>query len=565
MSDQQPWLKHYPPGVRWDHPFEALPLFEAFERSASTWPDNTHLDFFGRKLSYLETAELVSRAAKGLQALGVKKGIKVGLFLPNCPQQVISFFAVLKAGGTVVNYSPLYSEDELLYQIEDSQTDLMITLDLEALYPKAAELLKESRLTTLIVDSFAASLPWPKSWAYALLRRGEIAKVAAGSDHVAFDALLDDVTPPEPVAVDPYEDVAVLQYTGGTTGQPKGAMLTHANLHINAQQIGAWAPQFEPGKERLLGALPFFHAFAMTGQMIFGSITGSEIILHPRFDLDAVMKDFRTKQPTAFSGVPTMFTAMLRHKDATRQTFESLRWCISGGAPMPRAVLEGFKEKTGVEPIEGYGLTETSPAATSGIHHGRNKPGSIGLPMPGTKIHFTELEDPHKILPVGETGEICVEGPQVMKGYWNRPEATAKALVEGRLRTGDIGYMDEEGYTFIIDRAKDMILVGGFNVFPRVVEEAIHKHPAVHEVSVIGVPDDYLGEAPKAFIVLKDPDEDLPKEHLMTFLREHLGKHELPREIEYRSELPKTLIGKLSKKELREEEAERSSGETPAS
>jgi long-chain acyl-CoA synthetase len=546
----RPWLKHYPPGVDWSQRFEGRPVFDVLDAAAERWPDNVHLDFFGRTFSYRRVREL---AARGFQALGVGKGTKVGVYLPNCPQQVIAYFGVLKAGGTVVNFSPLYAQHELLNQIEDSHTDIMVTLDLELLYPKARALLDQSRLQRLVVSRLPDAMPLLKGALFSLFKRDAIAARRWDDRHVAWHELLDNDGRFAPVMIDPGEDVAVLQYTGGTTGVPKGAMLTHANVYINGCQNRAWFPEFGEGTETTIGALPFFHVFAMTTIMVMGTMTGCRIVLHPKFELDAVVRDVIRKRPSSLPGVPTMFMAMASHPAVNRQSFGSLKWAMSGGAPLPSEVRRHFEQATGVRILEGYGLTECSPTATCGPQGGLNKDGSIGLPLPGTEILICDREDPRRLLPQGEVGEICVRGPQVMKGYWNNPEATAQTIVDGRLRTGDVGYMDEDGYTFIIDRMKDIILVGGFNVFPRYVEEAILRHPAVREVTVIGVPEEYHGEVPKAFVVLKD-GQSLDDGKLLEFLRGELGKHELPREIEFRAELPKTAVGKLSKKELVEEE-----------
>ncbi len=556
LGMDRPWLAHYPPNVDWHQDFEARPVYAALDSAAAQWPDNVHLDFFGRAFSYRETLDLVARAAKGFQKLGVRKGVKVGLFLPNCPQQVISYFAVLKAGGTVVNFSPLYSEHELLAQVEDSHTDIMVTLDLALLYPKARAILDKCSLNALVVSRLSDAMPVLKGTAFRLLRRKDIAPRRWDQRQRSWHDLLDNDGVFEPASIDPLEDIAVLQYTGGTTGMPKGAMLTHGNVYINGCQNRAWFPDFMPGEETTIGALPFFHAFAMTTILVMGTMTGCRIVLHPKFELDAVVKDVIAKRPSSLPGVPTMFTALANHPKVNRSSFGSVRWAMSGGAPLPGEVRQHFETVTGVKILEGYGLTECSPTATCGPEVGVNKQGSIGLPLPATDIVIVDRDDPRKVLPVGETGEICIAGPQVMKGYWQNPAATAEVIVDGRLRSGDVGYMDADGYTFIIDRMKDLILVGGFNVFPRYVEEAIHKHPAVREVTVIGIPDDYLGEVPKAFVVLK-PGHSLEASKLTEFLRGEIGKHEMPREIEFRDELPKTAVGKLSKKELVAEEAEK--------
>ena len=547
------WLKSYPEGVDWNAEIPERPLYALIDDAVSRFGERPAIDFLDRKYSYRELGELVARAARGFQDIGVGKGVKVGLFLPNCPQFITAYYGILKAGGTVVNYSPLYVEDELLHQIEDSHTDIMVTLNLTALYPKMQAMLERSRVKKLIVGTMPEVLPFPKNLLFPLVKRKEIAKVPEDAAHQSFKQLLNNDGDYRPIEIAPREDIAVLQYTGGTTGVSKGAMLSHAALYANTLQTAMWDAQAAPGEERVLGVLPFFHVFAMTVVMNLSIYRGAEIIMHPRFELEAVMKDIVKKRPTMMPGVPTMYTAISNHPQITELDVSSIRVCISGGAPLPLEVKQKFEQLTGANLSEGYGLTECSPVATANPFHGVPKAGSIGLPVPGTEIIITDREDPGKIMPQGESGEICVTGPQLMNGYWERPEATAETIIEGRLRTGDVGYMDEEGYSFIIDRIKDLVLVGGFNVYPRNVEEAIYQHPQVAEVTVIGIPDDYSGQAVKAFVVLKG-DKALTSDELGAFLKEKLGRHEVPKHIEFRDELPKTMIGKLSKKELVAEE-----------
>ena len=553
----KPWLKAYPEGVDWQAPLEITPLWENLDGAVARFPDLNLLDFLDRKFTYSQIGDLVNRAAKGFQDIGVGKGVNVGLFLPNCPQFVVCYYGILKAGGTVVNYSPLYSEPELEYQIEDSHTDVMVTLNVEALYPKMASLLPKTRLRKLVIGTIAEVLPFPKSLLYPLVKRKEISKVPSDDRHVGFKDLTANGGDYAPVEVDPREDVAVLQYTGGTTGVSKGAMLTHANLMANVQQAYLWNTAMEEGKDVFMAVLPFFHVFAMTSVMNLSIRSGAEMIVHPRFVLDDVMRDIDKKKPTGFQGVPTMYNAMSNHPKIADFDLRSIKACISGGAPLPVEVKTQFEGLAGCTVMEGYGLTESAPSAACNPLEGVNKAGSIGMPLPHTEIVITDREDPLKILGIGEDGEICIKGPQVMKGYWNRTEATADTIVEGRLRTGDVGYMDEDGYTFIIDRMKDLILCGGFNVYPRHVEEAVYQHPSVEEVTVIGIPDDYRGESPKAFVKLKEGAEPVDEAGMIEFLKERLGKHEIPKEVEFRAELPKTLIGKLSKKELVQEEREK--------
>ncbi|MBK1638616.1 hypothetical protein CKO24_06050 [Rhodothalassium salexigens DSM 2132] len=551
---ERPWLTAYAQDVDWHQRFEAKPLYALLDATAAARPDRPHLYFKGRRYRYRDTKALSDRFAKGLQELGVGRGTKVGLFLPNCPQFVVAYYGALKAGATVVNYSPLYSVPELLHQVEDSETDLIVTLDVTQLFPTIHHVFTESRLQRLIVSSLRDVLPPLKGLGYSLTQGSQIAALPNDDSWLGWRRLLDNDGAYADPGLDPHEDVAVLQYTGGTTGTPKGAMLTHANLSINAQQTLAWDPTIRPGEEVMLGALPLFHVFAMTLVMNATTFGGGEIVLMPKFELDEALDLVTRRRVTQMPGVPTMFNAILNHAKLDKYDLSSLKACFSGGAPLPREVKRRFEERVpGSVVNEGYGLTESSPTASANPIIGENRSGSIGLPMPGTDIVITDPDDPRVERSVGETGEICIRGPQVMKGYFKQPEASDKVLVDGLLRTGDIGYMDAQGYTYLIDRNKDLILVGGFNVYPRTVEEAVYSHPAVQECTVIGIPHDHLGEAPKAFVVLKE-DHSLEDERLLSYLRERLGKHELPREIEFRDSLPKTMVGKLSKKELVEEE-----------
>lgn len=550
---ERPWLRNYPKSIDWDAPIPRKPLHNLLTDSAAKYPDRPCLDFMGRGYTYAEVQSLAQRAAAGLQRLGVKKGTRVGLLLPNCPYSIIAYFGVLLAGGIVVNYSPLYAAPQLRDQVEDSGTEIMVTLNLELLYPKVAPMVGNTCLRQLIVGSLPDVLPFPKNLLYPIAKRKDLYRGPRKANDVAFRDLLQNDGKFTPVEVDPERDVAVLQYTGGTTGVPKGAMLTHANLYANAHQALLWLEGAEWGRERMLGVLPFFHVFAMTVAMNLAIYIAGEIILHPRFVLDDVLKDIHRKRPTLVPGVPTMFAAINQSPKVKGLDLRSIKFCISGGAPLPVQVKREFEELTGCKLVEGYGLTEASPVAACNPLYGVNKAGSIGQPLPGTSIVITDRDDPKRILGAGERGEICIAGPQVMAGYWNRPQDTASVIVDGRLRTGDIGAMDEEGYVFLIDRIKDLILVCGFNVYPRNVEEAIYQHSAVAEVTVCGVPDQRLGQAVKAFVCVKE-GAVLTENDLVEFLRARIGKHELPRQIEFRAQLPKTLVGKLSKKELVEEE-----------
>ncbi|AWJ89728.1 dicarboxylate--CoA ligase PimA [Azospirillum baldaniorum] len=554
-----PWLVHYPEGIAWDQPIPVMPLAELFEEAARRYADRPCLDFLGRRYRYAEVLGLVNRAAKGFATMGVKPGVRVGLCLPNTPTYVIAYFAILKAGGTVVNYNPLYVERELEHQIEDSGTEIMVTLDLKQIHPRIEAMLDRTRLKTVVVCRMASILSPVKSVLFRVLKRSELASIPQDGRHVDFDALLanDGVMPP--VRLDPRRDVAVLQYTGGTTGVPKGAMLTHANLVANARQVQAWFPGMALGKERMLAVLPFFHVFAMTVILNMGLAAGAELVMLPRFDTLQVLKTIARRKPTLLPGVPTMYKALLSHPDVARHPMRSIRYCISGGAPLPMELKRRFEEATGCVLVEGYGLSEASPVCACNPLTGVNKEGSIGLPLPGIMVQIRALDDPDRVLPPGEKGQVVLSGPNVMAGYWNKDEESRRTIVGGWLFTGDVGVMDEDGYVFLLDRLKDLILCGGYNVYPRVIEEAIYHHPDVVAVCVIGVPDDYRGQSPKAFVQLK-PDASLTAERLKDFLRDKISRIEMPKLIEFRAELPKTAVGKLSKKELIAESLQKPEG-----
>ncbi|MBY0559361.1 long-chain fatty acid--CoA ligase [Hyphomicrobium sp.] len=553
------WVDHYPRGVDWHMPIPKRTVPELLERAANEFPGNPAISFLGRTTSYSMLASEVDRVAAGLQSIGVKRGTKVGLLLPNTPTFVVYYFAILKAGGTVVNFNPLYTLEELTFQVKDSETEIMITHDLSLLFSKAEALMLSGVIARSVVIPFASVLPPLKSVLFRLFKRKDVADVRASR---AADRVINGLTlaatsaPMTPVAIDPDEDVAVLQYTGGTTGTPKGAMLTHANLTANAAQIAAWGVDLEPGTESILGALPLFHVFAMTVVMNLGVELAAKIILIPRFQLVEVLKLLNRERPTVLPAVPTMFTAMLNYPKFKSYDVSSLRFCLSGGAPLPMEVKLKFEAVSGAKVVEGYGLSEASPVLTCNPVQGEPVAGSIGPPMPGTTISLRDIEDPTKEVAQGERGELCAKGPQIMKGYWKKPAETEKQFVGEFLRTGDVAIMDEHGYFSIVDRIKDLIICSGYNVYPRRIEEAIYTHPAVEEVTVIGIADDYRGEAPKAFIKLKSGMSATAAD-ILKHLEPKISKIEMPAAIEFRDSLPKTMIGKLSKKELAAEEAMR--------
>ena len=551
-KSQQLWLKAYPPNVKWDAEIPERRLYALMDHAVERYPKNEAIDFLGKTYNYADIGDMVDRAAHGLQKIGVREGVKVGLFLPNTPYSVIGFFAILKAGGTVVNYNPLYAERELIYQIENSETDYLITLDLKALYDKVPVLLEKTRLKKVVVCRMQDVLPFPKNFLFPLLKGKEIAKIPVDDEHIRYSALTANDGRPDEPRIDPLKDIAVLQYTGGTTGVPKGAMLSHANLYANAMQCDMWFPS-DGTPDRIIGVLPLFHVFAMTIVMNYGVYKGSAMILVPRFELEQLLATVQRTKPTVMPGVPTIFTAMNNFPELAKYDLSSLSYCMSGGAALPLEVKRNFEKQTGCTLVEGYGLSETAPVATANPFVGENKEGSIGLPVPGTSIDIVSIED-GKPMPQGERGEICIRGPQVMLGYWNNREATKEAMLGGHFHSGDIGTMDEQGYTFIVDRLKEMIIAGGYNIYPRNVEEAIYMHPAVAECAVVGIPDEYRGQSVKAYVVL-GAGKSLSGEELKKFLGDKISKIEMPTEIDFRNDLPKSIIGKILKKVLLEEEA----------
>ncbi len=533
------------------HPVHAL-----LEQAVRRHPERPAVDFLGKRYSYGEIGDLTRRAARGFQLLGVRKGTRVGLCLPNTPYFVICYYAILMAGGVVVNFNPLYVERELKHQIDDSGVSIMVTLDLKQIYPKVAALLEDSCLERIVTCPMSAILPSVKSLLFSVLKRSELADIPDNLAHVPFSRLVDNDGRVRSAEIEPSRDLAVLQYTGGTTGVPKGAMLTHANLVANAEQLWRWMPPQagDRGQDRMLGVLPLFHVFAMTVVMNLGVRMGAELILVPRFELKQVLKLIAKKRPTLFPGVPTIYTAINQAVGESGLDLSSIRICISGGAPLPVEVRSRFEALTGCSLVEGYGLSESSPVATCNPIGGVAKSASIGIALDWTTIEIRDPVTGALVETVGERGEICVRGPQVMAGYWKRPDDTSAVIIDGALRTGDIGYRDEDGYLFLVDRIKDVILCGGFNVYPRVLEEALYQHPAVAEAVVIGIPDPYRGQAPKAFVRLKDGIDASPEE-LKAYLATQVSRIEMPKAVEIREQLPKTMIGKLSKKELVAEEA----------
>jgi long-chain acyl-CoA synthetase len=546
------WERSYPRGARWDAPIEMSTLSALLDRSVADFPDQPAIEFRERRTTYRELGRLVDTAAAALLRLGIGFGDAVALYLPNVPYHPIAFFAAMRIGARIVHLSPLDAERELAHKLQDSGARTLVTVDLPPLFPMALKLRAAGGVDRLIVGADAAWGPSPV----------EPMPIPDEPGIIPFARLLDDGAPPPAqwpaVGVD---DVAVLQYTGGTTGIPKAAMLTHRNLSAAVSMYQTW---YEPqdlsrrGVEKVVCVLPLFHIFALTTILLRHISNGSEILLRMRFDVETALRDIEEKRATIYLGVPTMWIALVNHPDIASRDLSSLRNCSSGGAPLPVETEERFKRLTGVQLGGGWGMTETSPAGTvvpEGVPE--TKRGTVGLPLPGIMLDIVALDDPRRVLPPREIGEIRVKGPNVTRQYWNRPDETETAFVDGYLLTGDVGYMDEDGYFFLVDRKKDMIISGGFNVYPSIIEGAIYEHPDVAEVIVIGIPDPHRGQAAKAFVTLRPGAPPLTLDALRAFLADKIGRHEMPAALELRDALPRTAVGKLSKKELVEEEKRR--------
>lgn len=542
----------------WDTVFPALSLVEMFEASVAKHADRSLIDFLGRRYSYAETMDGASRVATGLAQLGFGPGDRIGLFLPNVPHYVAAYFGILKLGAIVVNFSPLYTVQELAAQVADSGTRALFTLSASALLPNALSVLDQSQLERLIVGSVAGALPPTKSVLYRLFKGKEVTRRPDDPRITAFSQLIANDGAAAFPAIDAVDRVAVIQYTGGTTGTPKGAMLTHQNLSANARQTQGLDPD-PGGEDRIIGVLPLFHVFANTCVMNRTIANGGTIVMLPRFDGGQVLAAIARTSATALPGVPTMYQALLDHPALPGAHLATLKYCISGGAPLPAEVQAKFESATGARVIEGYGLSESSGVVSCNPYALAGKLGTIGQPIPATRVRLVDKEDPTRPPREGEPGEIVVSGPQIMKGYWNRPSADSDVFVDGWLRTGDVGEIDEDGFIHVVDRLKDMIAVSGFKVFPSQIEAFLYKHPAVKEALVIGVPDVYRGEQPRAYVTLND-DASVTAEELRAWLNQRLGHHERVDQVVIRVSLPKTLVGKLSRKELLREVSAEAAG-----
>jgi len=553
----RPWLDFYPPDIDWNAAIDLTPVHEQVLAACARDPAALALDFLGGTTSFGQLGKAITAFAGALQQrLGVTKGTRVAIMLPNTPFYPIAYYGVLRAGGTVVNCNPLYTVPELRHIVANAGAEVMITLDLAQIFSKAEQLLAEGHIGSIIACHFPDALPLAKKILFSLAKRRDLANLAASPARASVTRLAELLAAnmaPAPVAIDPHKDIAVQQYTGGTTGIPKGALLTHANIAANMSQIDKWGCGLFYPPSKVVAVLPFFHIFAMTVCMNVPLCNGTPVLMLPRFELKGLLNLLTRTGANVLPAVPTLLNAIARSDLARPEHLARLEVAISGGAALPDEVRQAFARKSPALLAEGYGLTEASPVVCCAALRTPSKPMSIGQPLPATDIRFVDVDSGQPV-GLGENGELQVKGPQVMVGYHDNAEASRDVFMDGWLRTGDVGHMDEEGYVFLVDRIKDLIICSGFNVYPRTIEEALMTHEAVEETNVIGVPDDYRGEAPVAYVKLHE-GRTVSEQALKTYLATRLNKIEMPREIIFRDALPKTLIGKLSKKELREDYA----------
>ncbi|MFS0596695.1 long-chain-fatty-acid--CoA ligase [Peribacillus frigoritolerans] len=562
MSNK-PWQAIYPEQIPAVLSYEDKPLYSFLKESAEEFPDKISIHFQGKELTFREVHESALKFAAYLKSIGLQKGERVAVMLPNCPQGVISFFGILMAGGVVVQTNPTYTERELEYQMKDSGAKMILVMDI--LFPRVSAVASRTDIEHIIVTAIKEYLPFPKNLIYPFIQKkqyGIVINVEHEGNHHLFSEIMKRKITEEvdTVPIDVNDDLALLQYTGGTTGFPKGVMLTHKNLLANTKMCNAWLYKNKRGEERILAILPFFHVYGMTTVLVLSVMEGNTMIIMPKFDVEATLKTIQKQKPTMFPGAPTMYIGLLNHPDIAKYDLSSINACISGSASLPLEVQEQFEKITGGKLVEGYGLSETSPVTHANFIWDQPRvKGSVGLPWPDTDSAILSLES-NEELPPNEIGEIAIKGPQVMKGYWNRPDETEKTFKNGWLLTGDLGYMDEQGFFYVVERKKDTIIAGGFNIYPREVEEVLYEHEAIQEVVVAGIPDPYRGETVKAYVVLKK-NAKVTEEELNEFARKNLASYKVPRSYEFRDELPKTTIGKILRRVLIEEEKKKISEE----
>lgn len=557
IYDKKIWLEHYDEGVPTSINYQKTTIPEYLDITVRNFPNQTALIFQGYKLSYSEFHDMVGRCAAALKKFGIKKGDSVAILLPNTIPCVIAYYAILRIGAIVVMNNPLYSDRELEHQFNDSGSTLLITIDLLA--RRMIDLRKKTKITTIIYSSIGDYLPFTKRLLFPLVAKKKklVADVPPAANVFKFKSLMEEFSPDHTQTALSFEDPAMYQYTGGTTGVSKGVVLTHSNLSCQVQQIASWFPGFKPGKDMMLGALPFFHVFGMSVSMNLAVYLGWGNILVPKPQPEPLLETIAKFKPTFAPLVPTMYIGMLNHPSIKGTDLTSIKGCFSGSAPLPLEVINQFEKATGSVIVEGYGLTESTPVTHINPFNGKCKQGSIGIPIPDLECRIVSVDDGVTQMPQGDSGELLMRGPQVMKAYLNRPDETEKTLTkDGWLHTGDIAKMDEDGYFYIVDRMKDMVLSGGFNVYPRDIEEILYEHPSILEASCVGIPHETRGEAVKAFIVLKQ-GETLTQEEAIQFCATRLAKYKLPVEVEIREELPKSTVGKILKKDLKAEEMEK--------
>ena len=567
MTEARPWHALYPSDVPQSlEPYPDESVYALLQGAAAGFPKAPALTFFGRHISYGELLVEVERCSAVLAGLGVGKGDRVGLLLPNCPEYVITWFACQRLGAVAVGNNPLYTERELAHQIKDSGARVMVVLD--QVYTRFGHVRDATDIDEVVVVQLNHYMPWPIRWLAPLKFKADAKEHGTPLPFVPTDHTVRSwkelmahagPVPPEVVIDDPATTVAALVYTGGTTGLSKGAMLSHRNLVANARQAAAWFPVVRRGEDGVLASLPFFHAFGMLA-MNFAITKAAKLVLIPRFDIDMVLKAIAKEKPTLFPGVPRMYIALNEYPKTKKYDLHALKACVSGAAPLPMAVAQEFERVSGgAKVVEGYGLSECSPVTHANPLVGERREGAIGLPLPDTDVKLIDLDDPDREVPTGERGELCIKGPQVMLGYWHKPEETALMIRNGWLHTGDVAVMDPDGYFRIVDRIKDMVLVSGFNVYPTEIEAVLYQHPKISKCAVIGVPDDVTGERVKAFIVLKEGASATPEE-ITAWCRDPaqgLTGYRVPKDIEFRDSLPETLIGKVLRRALQDEERTR--------
>lgn len=551
--DKKPWLTAYDPQVPHSLAYAPAVIPSILERTARTFPNRTAIVFFGYTMTYEQLWAAVRQCSYALHDIGVSRGERVVLFLPNCPQFIISYFAALLLGAVIVPANPLYNEKELEFQIRDSGAATLITLDL--LFPPVSKVLPSVQLQRIIIGKIQDYLPPLKKLIYPIIaQKGtDNVPIEEGNGMFLFQKLMKKNVAPVAYPEIPWDDLAMLQYTGGTTGVAKGAMLSHRNIVCNNMQVRTWYTGFKEGEEIFISVLPFFHSYGMAAAMNLPISVGATMVIFPKFVAKDILKGIKTYRATTLPGIPTIYSVLGSYRDIKNYDVSTIRYCVSGAAPLPGTVLKDFEQMTGGSIIEGYGLSEASPVTHANPVDGRRKEGSIGLPVPDTDCKIVDMETGQE-LPRGTPGELCIKGPQVMSGYWQRPEETQATLKDGWLFTGDIARMDEEGYFFIVERKKDMIISEGFNIYPREIEEFLLEHPKIADASVIGMPDKIRGEKVYAFVVLREGMAATPDE-IVRYCKEKLVRYKVPRKVLFRDKIPRNLAGKNLRRVLREEAA----------